>query len=191
LKILPIPPNTPIRSARFAGDGTETATAAPRRTLSLGLTVLQPDELHGHGADQGEVKPCCRGKQQPAATTGLSFTVLTDSPNPLRPANAVGTLTIVQPQPHKTGGSCCGGHKPEGNTLAHQPASPVKTLTGGSCCHSGKPDEHTAQVQPGAPAPTTWIGKLVHAVKAVAIWFGHLFGSFFADLKLLVSGKSQ
>ena len=171
-----------IQPPRFGQD--ESTTTPARRTLSLGLTVLDNPPAHDHQPGEPGVKPCCAGKKQ-GGGMGLSLTVLTDSPDPSGASNRGGaTLTVLQPNPqHKPGASCCGGHKQT------QPPSPLTTTTthGGSCCSNKKAGhDHAA-----APAPTTWPGKIVHAVKSVVRWFGHFFGSFLADVKLLLSGKTQ
>lgn len=174
----------PYRSSRSPRFGQDDAAQPPvRRPLSLGLTVLQEPSAHDHQPTQPGVKPCCAGKLKSGAK-GLSLTVLSDPPNPSRPQHAGGNpLTVLTPPTHKPGGSCCGGHKQD------TPALPVATTHGGSCCgtKSGGPTPH----EQAAAAPTTLSGRIVHAVKSVVRWFGNFFGSFWADLKLLVSGKSQ
>lgn len=176
-----LPIYRPTKAMRFGQGDTSSSETPICRPLSLGLTVLQdtPEPDHQHQPDDSGVKPCCRGKQKTAGS-GLSLTVLTDAPQPQRPAT---TLPVIQPRPHKPGGSCCGGHK------AETPMVPVKT-TGGSCCGT-KPGDPHPHAQPEIPAPTTLAGKIVHAFKSVVIWFGHFFGSFLADMKLLVTGKAQ
>ena len=181
ISLLTPQPYRPGRSPRFGQD--DAAQPPVRRPLSLGLTVLQDPPPHDHQTDGPGVKPCCAGKLK-SGPTGLSLTVLNDTPDPSRPQNAGGNpLTVLTPPTHKPGGSCCGGHKQD------KPVLPVAPANGGSCCGT-KPGNHTSHEQ-AAPAPTTLPGKIVHAVKSVLTWFGHFFGSFLADLKLLVSGKSQ
>lgn len=175
-----------LRAPRF---GEDDAPQPPvRRPLALGLTVLGDAPPHDHQADGPSVKPCCAGKKK-ADPLGLSLTVINNPPDTSGEQAGNGdSLTVLTPPTHKPGGSCCGGHKPQGDTSGHQ--QPVTTSSGGSCCGT-KPGNHNMHGPATLAKPTTLSGKVLHALMSIVVWFGHFLGSFWADMKLLVSGKTS